>query len=113
MNKYLQLHVAVTLVLGLMMADPGYAEDEIYKLRLKDHHFDPVSIEIPAHKKVKLLIQNMDSTAEEFESDDLHREKVIPPGSEGAVFIGPLDPGTYKFTGEYHAATASGAVFVK
>lgn len=104
--------VAATFALGspaLVRADdvPGYL------LTLKNHRFEPATIEIPAHKKVKLTIKNLDAAAEEFDSDDLHREKVIPAGREGVVFIGPLEPGTYKFKGEYNPATATGSVVVK
>jgi len=94
---------------SLAQADemPGYV------LTLKDHRFDPPKLDIQAHTKVKLTIKNLDTTAEEFDSDDLHREKVIPAGKAGVVYIGPLDPGTYQFQGEYHPATASGSVVVK
>jgi hypothetical protein len=91
----------------------AYADDSVFALKIKDHRFEPERLEIPADKKVKLAILNMDNTAEEFDSDDLHREKLIPAGKEGVVFIGPLKPGTYKFIGEYNQATAHGVVVVK
>ena len=84
-----------------------------YTLTLKNHHFEPQQLDIPAHVKVKLSIKNLDTSAEEFDSDDLHREKVVPAGQQGVVYIGPLDPGTYRFQGEYHPATAQGSVVVK
>ena len=111
MAHFSHFSVAVTLLLGL--AIPAGADSDIVRLRLKDHRFEPQSIEIPAHTRVKLLIFNMDNTAEEFDSDDLHREKVIPAGMEAAVYVGPLDAGSYKFAGEYHAATANGTLVVK
>ncbi|MBV8657250.1 MAG: cupredoxin domain-containing protein [Burkholderiales bacterium] len=98
---------------ALVLAAPAQADDATFNLTLKDHRFDPQSIEVPAGKKVKLLIKNLDSAAEEFDSDDLHREKVIPAGHEGVVIIGPLKAGTYKFQGEYNPKTASGTIVVK
>jgi plastocyanin len=101
-------------VLGvLLFGSPLRADQENYTLTLKDHHFAPETIEVPAGQKVKLLVRNQDDTAEEFDSYDLNREKVIAGNSEGIVIIGPLDPGTYSFTGEFHADTAHGKVVVK
>jgi hypothetical protein len=102
-----------SIALTLFLAPIAHAEGEVFTLKLKDHRFEPEQIEVPADRKIKLVIINSDSTAEEFDSDDLHREKLIPPGKEGAVFIGPLKPGTYKFVGEYNRATAHGIVVVK
>ena len=64
---------------------------------IKDHHFTPSSIAMPAGQKLKLIIRNENSTKSEFESDDLHQEKIVPPGSDITLFIGPLTPGTYEF----------------
>ena len=55
-------------------------------------------------------MHNQDSTPEEFESHDLNREKVVPPGAKATIYIGPLKPGRYKFFGEYHEATAKGVI---
>ena len=83
------------------------------RLILKDHVYTPSTLEIPAGKRIKLFIDNQDPMFEEFDSDDLSREKVIPGGKTGFVFIGPLKAGTYHFQGEFHAATAQGVVVVK
>ena len=42
------------------------AELPIYELSIKDHRFQPDTIEIPAGTKVKLLVKNLDATPEEF-----------------------------------------------
>ena len=73
----------------------------------------PDVIEIPQGKKVKLEIRNEDSTAEEFESHDLHREKMIPAGKTVIVYVGPLKPGSYSFFGEFNPKTARGSIVVK
>jgi plastocyanin len=98
---------------ALMLATTAFADGDAIVLTLKDHRFEPQTIQIPAGKKVKLQIRNLDNTAEEFDSNDLHREKVIPAGQEGVVFIGPLDAGKYQFMGEYHPDTARGVIIVK
>ncbi len=65
---------------------------------------------IPAGKKVKLVVVNQDSTPEEFESNPLKREKVIPGNSEVILFVGPLKPGRYEYFGEFNPKTAKGII---
>jgi len=98
---------------ALAFATPALADEEGIVITIKDHRFDPAVVEVPAGKKIKLLVKNEDSTPEEFDSYDLNREKVIAGGSQGIVFIGPLDPGTYAFMGEFNADTAQGKVIAK
>ncbi|RKZ92376.1 MAG: cupredoxin domain-containing protein [Gammaproteobacteria bacterium] len=85
----------------------------IIEIEIRDHLFYPAEIEIPADTKVKLVIINNDRVAEEFESYELNREKVIPGGSKGIIFIGPLPAGEYPFFGEFFPKTAQGKVIVK
>ena len=73
----------------------------------------PRSCKFPAGVKLQLLVKNLDGTPEEFESHTLHREKVVPGGGEITVFIGPLDPGTYDFFGDFNPATAQGRIIAK
>ncbi len=88
------------------------AADE-FTLIIKDHKFVPETLEIPAGEKVKIVIDNQDTTPEEFESYELNREKIIPGNSKGIVFVGPLEPGSYPFFGEFNMDTAKGVILVK
>jgi len=90
----------------------GAAESEL-SLVIENHRFTPERIEVPAGKKVKVMVENRDAAAEEFDSDDLRIEKVIPGKGKGVVWIGPLKAGEYKFMGEYNARTAQGVVVAK
>lgn len=83
------------------------------ELRLRNHLFEPSELHIPAHTKVRLLIHNLDSTLEEFESWDLNRKKIIFGNHSATVFIGPLAPGTYRFFGEFNPKTALGRLLVR
>jgi plastocyanin len=96
-----------------MTATAALAEVPVVNLTIKDHKFEPATLEIPANQKVKLLVKNADSTAEEFESHDFNREKVIAGNSEAPILVGPLKPGEYKFFGEFHPETAQGKLIVK
>lgn len=96
----------------LAVAAPASADDGPH-LTIRDHRFEPSRLEVPAGTKFRLTIKNEDATAEEFESSELHREKVVPPGQEIPLFLGPLNKGEYKFFGDYHQDTAQGVMVAK
>lgn len=98
---------------GLCSVVPARADMPTFNLSIKDHKFDPETIEIPADQKVKLVVKNLDPTPEEFESTDLNREKIISGSGEGIVYIGPLKPGTYGFFGDFNQKTAQGRIVAK
>ena len=97
----------------LAFSVPALAQDASFTLTIKNHRFEPSELQVPAGKKIRLLVKNLDPTPEEFESHDLKREKVIPGKSEATIIIGPLKPGTYKFVGEFHESTAKGSIIAK
>lgn len=101
------------LLISLLLPLSAVAEDGVYSLIIKDHRFQPAEITIPAGKKVKLLVENQDPTAEEFESHSLNREKVIAGKSKATIYIGPLTPGRYTFEGEFNAKTAQGVIIAQ
>ena len=84
-----------------------------FKLAIEGHKFTPDRIEVPAGQKVKLLVENKDATPEEFESESLKIEKVIPGKGKATIFVGPLKAGEYKFVGEYNEKTAKGTIVAK
>ena len=99
------------LLVSLTMVSPSLADD--FSLTIKDHHFTPAELEVPAGKELTLNVTNGDATAEEFESEDFDAEKVIAGGQSAMIKVGPLDPGRYEFYGEYHKDTAKGALVAK
>ena len=101
------------LLLLVFFSNSSFAATPIIEIEIKQHLFYPSEIVIPADTKVKLVIKNLDSTAEEFESYELNREKIIPGMSKGIIFIGPLPAGVYPFFGEFYPKTAQGKVIVK
>lgn len=94
-----------------LFASTANADDP--QLIIKDHKFQPDRLEVPAGVKFKLMVRNNDPTAEEFESFQLNREKIVPPGKEIPVFLGPLDRGEYPFFGDFHQDTAKGVIVAK
>ena len=105
--------VAFALASLALHASTAFAAEESHSLTLKDHKFSPAELTIPAGKKVKVTVKNLDSTPAEFESDDFKAEKVIPAGKQVDVFIGPLKAGTYEFHDEYHEAESKTHLTVK
>ena len=97
----------------LMVVSPSLLAVPEYELVLKDHLFFPSQITIPAGKKVKLIIHNQDDTPEEFFSFSLNRQKVIFANNKTYIFVGPLRPGEYDFSGEYNPNSARGTVVVE
>jgi plastocyanin len=104
---------ALTATLAFAVAAPAMADSPDVALTIRNHRFEPVEIKVPAGQKIKLVVTNVDNTAEEFESHELNREKLIPAGKTVNIFIGPLKPGRYPFAGEFNEKTAQGVVIAE
>jgi plastocyanin len=95
----------VTAFFALTTAASALADDPSFAITLKNNQFVPSEVQIPAGVKVKLVVHNENPTTSEFESNQFHREKVVTPGQEITVFVGPLDPGSYEFFDDFHPQT--------
>jgi plastocyanin len=84
-----------------------------FLIQIKDHKFVPSTINVSANNNFKLIIENLDKTLEEFESDDLKKEKLIPSGKKITISVNALKAGEYKFYGDFHQKTAQGKIIVK
>lgn len=102
--------LATALVFTSLMVS---AEAPEFRVVIKDHKFTPSEIIIPANTKVLLIVENQDVTPEEFESHEMHREKIIAGNKTATIRIGPLKPGNYPFFGEFHEDTAKGVVIAQ
>lgn len=101
------------LAFALLTSTAMAADMPQYKLTIKDHKFQPTQLTVPAGTKFKVLVYNQDATPSEFESSDFNREKIVLPGGEATVFIGPLDKGHYKFFDDFHQDTGQGVLIVE
>ena len=99
--------VVMTVAMSMPM---GFANENVYKITLQGHHFSPETLKVPARQKIKILIENLDPTPEEFESYELNREKVVVGHGTITLFIGPLKPGDYKYFGDFNKDTAQGVI---
>ncbi len=108
-----RLHLAATLAATLILCPPVAKAAEPLELTIKDHKYIPDVLQVPAGIKFQIIVSNADKTPEEFESSELNREKLVAPGGSIKVFLGPLDPGTYHFVGDFHTDTARGVLVAK
>lgn len=103
----------IALIL-LIASAPSFADDmPTFNLVIRAGRFIPETMEVPANTKFRLLIKNEGPGAEEFESIELRKEKVLGPGASSFLIFQPLKPGTYKFFGEFHPETAQGRFIAK
>lgn len=74
--------------------------------------FDPDKLIVPAGTRVRIVLRNLDSIPGEFESYDLSREVIVPGHSEVAIYVGPLNPGTYQIFNDFNLAM-QGSIIAK
>jgi plastocyanin len=98
------------LMLGAVLAvaggAPASADDTVQlSITMKDHVFDPAELHAPPGKIIAIHVKNLNNIVSEFESSDLHFEKIVPVGGEGVVYVRPQQPGRYNFYDDFHHDT--------
>jgi len=112
--RHTALLIGLIATATLTAVVPAGANDlTTYNLVIRGGHFVPATVEIPANTKFRLLIKNEGPGAEEFESIELRKEKVLAPGASSFLIFQPMKPGSYKFFGDFHPDTAQGRFVVK
>jgi plastocyanin len=97
------LMLAFVLMLGSHEAN---ADDAVsLSVTIKDHKFDPPEVHAPAGQAIEFHVKNLNDIVSEFESSDLHFEKIVPVGSEAVVHVRALQPGKYNFYDDFHHQT--------
>jgi hypothetical protein len=112
---------SICFSLVLAAAAPAFAAEPVagsgpeFTIRIRDHQFHPAEVKVPAGVAFRIVVENDDEVADEFDSYVLHREKHVLPKSKATLFLGPLEPGHYPFKGEEHhgAQAASGVLVVR
>jgi hypothetical protein len=95
--------VCLAAAASLAVALPAWAED--FMLSVKDKAFTPAELTLPAKTRIKLTVKNEGAIPIEFECPELHREKVVPAGGEGIVYVGPLSPGSFECFDDFNNET--------
>lgn len=101
------LLAAAALPLGSVA---GFAEDAPLQITVQDGRFTPPEVVVPANTAFQVRVTNADTTAIEFESFELHRERVVQPGETITVYLPALKPGRYPFFDDFHHDRSQGAI---
>jgi hypothetical protein len=104
-----------SVVIGFLLSS-GYAlADDLptFQLLMKNGHFIPETVEVPANTRFRLEVKNEGPGATEFESLELKKELVLAPGVTRSLVFFPMKPGTYKFFDDFHPETGQGRIIAK
>jgi plastocyanin len=87
------------------------AEDAVsLSVTIKDGKFEPAELHAPAGRALEIHVTNLNAIPSEFESSDLHFEKIVPVGKEAVVRVRPQQPGSYTFFDDFHRETQGALV---
>jgi hypothetical protein len=108
-----KLAITIGIVGALTLGVPARADDAPKSLHYLNGHFEPANLAVAAHTPFKVEVSNQDGAAIEFESFELHRERVVRPGETITVFIPALAPGNYDFFDDFHHDAPKGVIVAK
>jgi len=102
---------AALLATAALGCSGARAEDPVsLSVTIKNYQFEPAELHAPPGKPIAIHVKNLNTIVSEFESSDLHFEKIVPVGSEAVVHVRPLQPGRYNFFDDFHHATQGSLV---
>jgi hypothetical protein len=110
------ISTASFLALGicwLVINAPAHADAPTFTIEFHDGKLTPVLIQVPANTQVRIELNNTGKTPAEFESHELHIEKVVVPNSKSSVVLRPLDPGRYGYFDDFHEDAPKGVLIAK
>lgn len=82
------------LLCVFLLGQIAYADEPAaIPVTLKDHRFMPAEIHVPVGRPSVLVVTNLDTTPEEFNSSAHKVEKVIVEGTHVTVRLRPLGTG--------------------
>jgi heme/copper-type cytochrome/quinol oxidase subunit 2 len=96
-----------------IFAPSSRAEDGSSMLRFSRGAVEPARLTLPANTPVRLQVINAGDSAVEFESFELHRERVVQPGQTITVIIPRLAPGTYQFVDDFSHGSTGGEIVAR
>ncbi len=103
--------IAALAILALFVApSPSARAADDSALRFHGGAVEPASLTLPANTPIKLQVTNAGDAAVEFESFELHRERVVQPGQTITVYIPALPPGTYSFIDDFSNGAVKGEI---
>ncbi|PBJ23190.1 hypothetical protein BSG18_21380 [Pseudomonas ogarae] len=106
-------YLAWLMLAGLLQPSIAQAELPTYELSMRDGHFTPAQLQVPAGQRFKIVLKNIGQGPAEFESTPLRVEKVLSPGVTTFVVIHPLRPGHYPFFDEFNPQLPEGGILAQ
>jgi hypothetical protein len=101
------------LAAGLRWGRADTTADDSFAVRAAGGRFEPAEFVVPAGAAFKVVVTNAEGAPIEFESFELHRERVVQPGDTITVYIPALAPGAYTFFDDFHPDTPEGKIVAK
>ena len=108
-----RIAITIGIISALALGVPAHADEAPKSLHYLNGHFEPFNLAVPANAPFKMQVSNQDGAAIEFESFELHRERVVRPGETITVFIPALAPGNYEFFDDFHHDAPKGVIVAK
>ena len=106
MNRRRFFAVVLLASSALPTARSAQAEDAVsLSLTIKDRKFEPAELHAPVGRALEIHVTNLNTIPSEFESNDLHFEKIVPVGKEAVVRVRPQQAGRYSFFDDFHRET--------
>ncbi len=109
MSRKSLVHLVASLGI-LLCAEAARADPVDPVIRLEHGRFDPPELLVPSNTAFKVRVTNAEAAAIEFESFELHRERVVQPGETITIHVPPLPSGRYPFFDDFHRDTPPGAI---
>lgn len=104
---------AVALMLGWACGGASAGDDLLFRIQLKDGVVSPATISVPPDTRIKFELHNAGTSPAEFESEELHLEKVLAAGASSFLVIRRLSPGEFRFFDDFHPDVPGSALIVK
>jgi hypothetical protein len=110
LGKFSLVAIAAAFAAVTAFSSRVRADDAPPQIKWVNGHFEPVAFNVTAGKPFKLTVTNQGSSAIEFESFELNRERVVQPGETITVNLPKLDPGQYHFFDDFLHEVAQGTI---
>jgi len=102
------------ILIGATVFGRAVAEEmPVFSIQFKDGTIAPLRLEVPVGRPFKIELHNTGMTPAEFESTELHLEKVLAAQSSSFIVIRRLDPGEHKFFDDFHPGTPQAVLVAK
>jgi Cupredoxin-like domain len=112
-RTFVALIAAISAAVFTVPALSSASESAQTELRYEQGHFVPAQLTVPANTPLRLKVVNAAAQPIEFESFELNRERVVPPGGEITVYLPSLSAGSYNFFDDFNRDATQGTLVAK